>query len=70
MILLTTDNLHAKHTPDCCLKNSTILRNSIGSDGHFERQSAQPKVSFGIIKTMKFLFDGPIEILAIFLFQQ
>ncbi|CAI9402297.1 hypothetical protein CCAJJPOJ_03579 [Lelliottia sp. T2.26D-8] len=68
MILLTTDNFRVQHTPDGCLKNSTILRNSIGGDDDFERQSAQPKVSFGIIITMKFLFDGPIEILAIFLF--
>lgn len=43
MILLTTDNLRAQHTPDSCLKNSTILRNSIGSDGYFERQSALTK---------------------------
>ena len=41
-ILLTTDKSCHQHTPDVCLKNSTILRNSVGSDGHFERQSDDP----------------------------
>jgi hypothetical protein len=41
-ILLTNRFCVRQHTPDVCLKNSTILRNSVGSDGHFERQSDDP----------------------------